>query len=1315
MDKNIRQATAIRKIKNELENVVNDYNEISQNFASNTSGELNSQIEIENQNLEDEIDKIQKRINDKLSSLSEGNKFQDFLSNYLNTKQSNADVETSKEKNVINLLQERYESEIDVINENKKNKLKFIEILFNEYSNSLNKNEAIDLIKSKLEQLKNDFYSDMDYIILKHSNDDKKEVSEKTKQKLIDLHKKHIDILENELINYINFNDDFLDDKQETITFEKEKIANQINHIDSILEDENSKKFAELEQKLGAILDIIQNSKSSTNLQEQKLEEIFDKKLSELEDKFNIIVNNVENKNSNKVMNELTSFFDLIKDERNEFLNETRQSIQHILKNNENEKSYIIELLNKIQEDNYAANDEISLNRALVNSERLHELENLIVRQNDELEQLLDEKNTVLLQIEKMISSTKEDESNKEVFNEIESKVQNIIVNFDEKISSLEKVFVDKVEEINSNILINKSSEHDEIVHNINSVEEKLIQNYETIKNDFNQSFNDIIEKINNTKNAVLDEKIDSLIDNVNYIKSQSEMFDTKTLDLKEEIKSLFSKEFNDEVSNLIYNKINDSSLLSKIDKIENKLSDLMNEINNENKSIFSELSNKVDNIDYITKTIYDRINMTVEEYDEIEEKLMNNFKKYEEILMLSISKNKDNYNEVNEFLKNNYSNREEELSDNELTKLGSLNTKLENLKHLIELQENEIQTILKDKDFLISLINSKQFFFKNANTGEMEQISKILEDKVENCLNRFLNCPENLNEIQKSNDYNELTQINDKIDEFSNYLNDNISFYNSEYKINDILEFDLFKNFSQIDFLIDKIQNLQEEIQNINLADDENYSSEQLADKQFNLNKIKFNLLDIELDINLIKHKIEASQEVNNSDDENRTKDLLVVNKKKLEIIDEIIQRNKEHLKNLFDNKDQYIKEVEKEEKKDFTENEFGLLIDTKANLIIDKLVDELKVMQANELEILNDKFFKIQNKLLDGHLLNDDSNINNVKHLTQSDIDVMNLIISKFEILKNNLKIAFDSLEEKNKKLLSEIENQLHPSDICEKIISKFNESKEMIRKNFNEQIEKIKSDILNYKSHEIERFKSQLFQLENEIESLKSLHKNEFNDEEFTEVEKINSFEKISDLQNKTESLILQLNSFQEDKYSLYESAQEKIDYINNLESESEYENLELDDLDKEKFADKISNDAMKIMEEKFDYLNETLIENINNIATEVNDFKEIFFYDISLPSSNMEETIESYNQDLENMLKPKKEQKTEKNEKNSENIANFSEKSNKNENYYEKNNNSSLNLINDNILFFVKKQEKKNEEITLFYKKLNDLKDSHRKSF
>ena len=71
----------------------------------------------------------------------------------------------------------------------------------------------------------------------------------------------------------------------------------------------------------------------------------------------------------------------------------------------------------------------------------------------------------------------------------IESNIERIIYNFDEKISNLEQSFVDKLESMNSR----ENSDRNDLIDNISDVENRLLQNYETIKMNFSDSFNEII------------------------------------------------------------------------------------------------------------------------------------------------------------------------------------------------------------------------------------------------------------------------------------------------------------------------------------------------------------------------------------------------------------------------------------------------------------------------------------------------------------------------------------------------------------------------------------------------------------------------------------------------------------------------------------------------------------------------------------------------------------------------------------------------------------------------------------------------------
>lgn len=320
------------------------------------------------------------------------------------------------------------------------------------------------------------------------------------------------------------------------------------NELSSLLESNKSsliEQYGPLEDKIESLASVVKENKNDI---QTKTSEIINSRISELENKFTSLVDvinesnanklNIEQENSDRLYDKLAQLVSSINYEKNEFFLETKQQITSIIKSNENEKKYIISLLNKIQEDNQTTNDEVALNRSLVNSEKLLQLEHLIMKQNQELEELLNDKNEAFDTIHEMLSNTtKDDNVTQSDFRIIEDNVTNIVKNLEDKISNLEQTFVSHLDTINTNMansLMNAPMNNytdnkalSEIMNNINSVEQKLIQNYDYIKQNFNESFSEIISKLNSAKDSMFNDteintKLDTIINDIDSIKYSS-------------------------------------------------------------------------------------------------------------------------------------------------------------------------------------------------------------------------------------------------------------------------------------------------------------------------------------------------------------------------------------------------------------------------------------------------------------------------------------------------------------------------------------------------------------------------------------------------------------------------------------------------------------------------------------------------------------------------------------------------------------------------------------------------------------------------
>lgn len=1256
------------------------------------------------------------------------------------------------------------------------------------------KNEALDTIEQMLVTSKNENASNDDFYNI---SENIQNISHDLQNKILDLEQKFVDKLENitstiisskydsaqekllveEIMSNIQSVENRLLQNYETIKLNfNDSFSEIVNRINDSKDKSISSKIDELLNDVGILKDtnrhfglgndikaelqelLSNNDLSNSNLKEEirnevkrliesnsieNTEKVFDKKLIELDEKFENLISTInesnnnkileEKENTNKIVEKLSLLIESIKSEKNDFAKETREYISSIIKNNENEKKYIVSILNKIQEDNEMASSEEELNRVLVNSERLHQLENLIIKQNNELEELLKDKNEAFNYIEEILSNTKNNENNlkHETFSSIENNVEEVINNLENKINNFERVFINKIESINReapNVSHVDNVNTNEILNSISSVENKLIQNYESIKNNFIDSFNEIINRLNETKESILNDKIDSLINEVVKLKDDRSQFGLGN-EIKDEIRDIFSQEIHDRFSKFIDEKINNDFIVNKISTIENKLSNLMEDINNKNKEEFNSLSNKLDNLDYFWNTIVEKISYKDEDYKDIEEKLFENFKKYEEILVHAINKDKENYYELKDMIKTNFLEREAELSAAELNKLQSLNYKLDNLANLIDLQEKEISNLIEEKDLVLSKLNSGIDKTNANNIFDMQQILEVIENKISECINRVLESPNNLSHIYKSNDYNELTQMNEKVDELSNYIHENMDIYKNKNNISEILDLDLFNNFSNIDFLIKKVESISNSINEISLNKTNDYDLNFIQDK---LNQLKFNLVDVELDVSLVKHKLNAYIEVNNLGDDNRYKELLLINKKKLDIIVEILNRSKESLKELFVKKDQYIENlnIEKpiqenndkinESKEDINSNDIELLVEAKVNLVIDKLIDELKTNQNNEISLLNKKFEDLNNQIIAkqkeniSKLVNEQSdeindysislNENNlVSEMSNEDAEVVNEIIDKLTLLEENLKYAFDSLENKNKELLIEIENKVDNEDAFNRLVQKFEEEKEQIKNDYINETNNFKEYILSLKNQEIDKYRDQLVMLEKQLSDLKNSN-NEYskiNNEKNTLINNLtferdeaiewkeNSLvkykEKIDTLGTQIESLIFQIDSFQEEKEALFQMMLDKLNYIdklNNPISEDDFIELETDNISIEKFKKIISEDTIKIIEEKFDSLRENVSQDLNKIINEIHELKEN-------KSANKEDVISQIKDMLNSNSNAIESNEFEKMIKNSE---------------------ITLKLINDSILNYVFECERRKKEIDIFYKKIRNLRNS-----
>lgn len=1115
---------------------------------------------------------------------------------------------------------------------------------------------------------------------------------------------------------------------------------------------DNNELVESLKYKMNDILSVVNDVKDSNNyanierILDSKTSEVLDKKIIELEDKFNEVINVINKNNEDQteqgkayhkqLVNSFEEIVTSLKRDKEEFIDsinsnneniirksqeESRQllermenlvealkiekeesKIEHqnffsnIVMNNENEKKYIISLLKKV-ENNILANGGLNEQRAIENNRKLAELDYLILKQNDEIESLLADKQDALETIEKIINDNRKEILNSATLDNVRDSILDIAQTFEVRINNLEKSFNKEFRKLNIKSLGEQlNSDRENINSNINNLENKLISNYEQIKDNINESFESILSSINS---SVKDNG--SLYEITNFLDKKFDKLEYfyKDIDSKNE---LFKNEIVERIQEFV-NRSSDSNVLNAgLDRIEEMLNNSLIQIQEAAENSYEKIDSKISKLDQTTGTIAEELRQQQTVFDNLCSKLLNNFDKYEELLIKSLDKDRRNYEELKLIISNHFHKKEQELNEAELSKLESLNKKLDNLVDLIDLQEQEINSLVQEKDEVIKKLNNS--LKKNDfTTEEIENISSIIEEKINLCLKRILESPENIsNFFLSNNNQNEFAQVNDKIDELSKYVHDNIEIHKNNSSFKDLVKLESYRDAHNLDFVFDKLTNIQKDLLNILKTDIDSLDKDGIVKIQKDISAFKFNLLNIQDDVILLKAKINSNVISDNYVDEQDFREIVEINNKKISIIEEIIEKNNNILSNLYAEKEKIISKTES----DLTDNfeikdndNLEIILEAKANTVIDKIVDEIKRNQSQEISRIESRFKELESKI-------DNRPLNNEVFV---DEELKNKISSLEEAISN----SFKSLTKVNEDLVNYLDERLNENDNSfNQIVKKFEEGKQEIRNeiiaqsnSLRQQMKMLNNDEIELYKAELENYTNQLKKAQSKISELEVKYQNA-NNEVLDKDRIILSQEfKLEHIEELIDNLNLQIDSFVEEKNELINMMTNKLDYLGKLEApeKGEFIELETNNLETNKFQKIIVDETSNMIQEKFKELKDNFEDYANEIKLTFDainkEQNELTNNQITNKKENDENilTIENRLKNIEKIIF-----KNENSDSNSDDKNLELQKINQ----YDDN---TLKLLNDNILFYVDELERRKKEIEIFYKKIRSLKN------
>lgn len=685
----------------------------------------------------------------------------------------NSDNEKLLEKKV-NLLENQLQNQLNKINNENSTFLLNVE---SKLSN-LSTNDNSDKIENKILHFSNEFKD----LIVNLSNeiiDLKEKVSDNGSRPNVDidaLSKKIDDTLEN------------IDAKNTFKNFSIDEFINLFNiNLRESLEDTINKIQASYKEQSQIFYSEI--SRDSQKYKDDIISKVAD-----------ILSKNLEKSNSlvDKLSNKIIDF----KNDQKLAVRENNKIIFSILKNNENEKAAIKNLLKKISDKNDEISDEAQINKLFFHNSKLMELDELIKNQNDSFLNFLNDKEKMYFEVEKILLDKNKNEKSVDKLERIEAEIQKIHTAVNSKIESVEKSFIERFDFINRDYMdeikvSNKIFANDfeiAIFEHISNTESKLLNNFADIKTNILSVISQVngeIEAIKTTQLSLpdLDKKLLILASKIEEIKIIEQEESVTNLNF-EEIKSMlsntsFSLEEKLSQINLLQNNIsknisnelhlaldkNNEIFLSDIQKnlidntnetllsIDNRLAKIGEEEKNIPEQISRELFSILDKnnekfLSGLNKSLEINKNETIDISNKIYEEL-NRFRSDQSDFIEGnknwfkiIIQNNDNNKFYIKKLLDQLNNKNEELAiELQASKLTFHNNKLFELEGLIAKQTDDVSSLIQEKtkiyDEMERILTSKKS--KENNEEKLHRIESEISNINSNFENKFKYLQDNL------------------------------------------------------------------------------------------------------------------------------------------------------------------------------------------------------------------------------------------------------------------------------------------------------------------------------------------------------------------------------------------------------------------------------------------------------------------------------------------------------------------------------------------------------------------------------------------
>lgn len=1271
----------INEINSKFASFIDEAKKEKMNFEDTKENIVNTIIESNNRNKKEILNRIGELENENLEMLNEMEIRKVAIEN--NKLRELEDLINLQNSEIESLLAEKNEfvQQIETILRNRHSELSNENIV--ELKSSIH--ELISRMDSKIDNLE----TNLDQKILMLNSTDTEEEAEINSQQqqffasLEDKLLTNYEIIKNEfktdlvdiLNNITDLKQGYLELKSSQNSYSGiEEIKGQFEQFSFLLKNISERLLEQDSSKTGEIDNLINNLNSQfssliTNIKEENYKT--SKRIVKKVNKANQQLSEQFNNNLIEMNKTFNSFLNNIRKENEMMLGSSIESIKSIIEVNKINKQEIFDIVASIEAKNMSLLTELEMERNQLENNRLNELEKLIDVQNTEILGLIEEKNAIIEEIEKIILENRGSLVRDDKNEEMQESLENIIVKFDHRINALEQNLYRKIDDISKNAPEIANSE-------IQRIENNLIQNYgflkEDIRNiflDLSNKFQDLTNVYNNNPNEDVNELVNALFVEIKDLKEMSESL---IYEIKENsntvlrIENVLEKQLSNFIDEQKATFKNIESILSgesnpmvaeKAKELE-KWYSTMNELISSHSDFVEYLNNKVEDIELAVKKI-DNTNMV-----QLESILdnMNNKIDRNEIAINTLHESasisfKELKNSILDKLDN--PNINAQISQLETQQLLSLTSKLNELEDLLSLQDQQISSLISEKDELVKKLEDSRKEIVENNLDEKQVLEEIatnaysLNEKLDSLYNNVSSNIDEIVEINNKDSLENAEELNKKIDDLITSTNKNINISKSSVAVAPENSFNSKEKLMNLNKQLEQIKKDIEDIEGIE-AEEKNYKL--LNEK---LDSIRNALLNCDFDLLTLKEA--TYDKIVESNDNKLNLELNSLNKEKVNLVDDLIKHNKQYLNNILNQKTELVNLLVGQEN-----NDINNFIESKASYYVDLLAQKLFEKQSEEYKLINEKINELRHKF---------NLLINPQDLKQN-YDIANQIVK----LEKEISLTFEVVENKKREIINLLSDNLnYEADDLKAIINKFESNKEEIKQEYEKELEAFKNDILGLKNDELSQFRSEVVNIEDEIKELKK-SKSDISSE--SEIKK--DFEP---LENLVEELNFEINSFEQEKENLYKELKEKLSFLNSLDKPTNDSVLE--SVNTSKFKQTLNLEAKQIIENEFYSFEKEFRKNLSLVKKGLSNIKTVYDNDIDNPS-----WFKTFSDKLENIEK---------------NLIN--EKAQKDKMLKEKTNNV-LKLEIDNSEFdekqyisFINDQESRKKEIENFYEKIRDL--------